>query len=224
MLWCAVREIQRARPDCQCVIYTGDDASGEELARRAKERFGVELRTVPGVVKLRWRDLVVPERYPVLTMVGQAIGGALLTAEAVTSYRPTVFFDTVGHAFGYPVARLAGCVVACYVHYPTISSDMIARRRHAFRHVQQPIHRRALLASQRFKAGVLPAVRRRVRMVRTVRDVRRREQLVDGGASETAVARRPYPSRVSAVRHGGSHRLFSVRQIGLGSIDRCSRG
>ena len=127
VLWCAVREIQRARPDCQCVIYTGDDASGEELARRAKERFGVELRTVPGVVKLRWRDLVVPERYPVLTMVGQAIGGALLTAEAVTSYRPTVFFDTVGHAFGYPVARLAGCVVACYVHYPTISSDMIAR-------------------------------------------------------------------------------------------------
>ena len=127
VLWCAVREIQRARPDCQCVIYTGDDASGEELARRAKERFGVELRTVPGVVKLRWRGLVVPERYPVLTMVGQAIGGALLTAEAVTSYRPTVFFDTVGHAFGYPVARLAGCVVACYVHYPTISSDMIAR-------------------------------------------------------------------------------------------------
>ena len=127
VLWCAVREIQRARPDCQCVIYTGDDASGEELARRAKERFGVELRTVPGVVKLRWRDLVVPERYPVLTMVGQAIGGALLTAEAVTSYRPTVFFDTVGHAFGYPVAKLAGCVVACYVHYPTISSDMIAR-------------------------------------------------------------------------------------------------
>ena len=127
VLWCAVREIQRARPDCQCVIYTGDDATGEELARRAKERFGVELRAVPGVVKLRWRGLVVPERYPVLTMVGQAIGGALLTAEAVTSYRPTVFFDTVGHAFGYPVAKLAGCVVACYVHYPTISSDMIAR-------------------------------------------------------------------------------------------------
>ena len=53
VLWCAVREIQRARPDCQCVIYTGDDATGEEFARRAKERFGVELRAVPGVVKLR---------------------------------------------------------------------------------------------------------------------------------------------------------------------------
>ena len=127
VLWCAVRETQRARPDCQCVIYTGDDASGEELARRAQERFGVRLSSPPGVVKLKWRALVVPERYPVLTMVGQAIGGALLTAEAVTRYRPTVFFDTVGHAFGYPIARIAGCQVACYVHYPTISSDMIAR-------------------------------------------------------------------------------------------------
>ena len=127
VLWCAVRETQRARPDCQCVIYTGDDASGDELARRAQERFGVRLSSPPGVVKLKWRSLVVPERYPVLTMVGQAIGGALLTAEAVTRYRPTVFFDTVGHAFGYPIARIAGCQVACYVHYPTISSDMIAR-------------------------------------------------------------------------------------------------
>ena len=41
VLWCAVRETQRARPDCQCVVYTGDDASGDELARRAQERFGV---------------------------------------------------------------------------------------------------------------------------------------------------------------------------------------
>ena len=51
VLWCAVREIQRAdRTQC---VSTGDDASGEEPARRAKERFGVELRTVGG--RLRWR-------------------------------------------------------------------------------------------------------------------------------------------------------------------------
>jgi alpha-1,2-mannosyltransferase len=34
---------------------------------------------------------------------------------------------TVGYAFGYPVACLAGAKVAAYVHYPTISTDMIAR-------------------------------------------------------------------------------------------------
>ena len=43
--------------------------------------------------------------------------------------------------------ELAGCVVACYVHYPTILSDMFARD--AIRHVQQPTCRRALVPSQR---------------------------------------------------------------------------
>ena len=51
----------------------------------------------------------------------------LLTAEALAAHRPEVFFDTVGYAFGYPLARLAGAKVAAYVHYPTISTDMIAR-------------------------------------------------------------------------------------------------
>ena len=41
------------------------------------------------------------------TMVGQALGAAVLTAEALSQYRPDIFFDTVGHAFGYPLARLA---------------------------------------------------------------------------------------------------------------------
>ena len=37
-----------------------------------------------------------------------------------------MFIDTTGWAFTFPVARLfAGCKVAAYVHYPTISSDML---------------------------------------------------------------------------------------------------
>jgi hypothetical protein len=60
------------------VVYSGDDATGAELARRAEERFGVKLERPIGVVRLKWRALVVPERYPFLTMVGQALGSALL--------------------------------------------------------------------------------------------------------------------------------------------------
>jgi ALG11 mannosyltransferase N-terminus len=41
-----------------------------------------------------------------------------------------VFVDTTGWAFTYPLARLAGARVAAYVHYPTISADMLARVRH----------------------------------------------------------------------------------------------
>jgi len=39
---------------------------------------------------------------------------------------PDVFVDTTGCAFTYAVARLVfGCKVAAYVHYPTISTDML---------------------------------------------------------------------------------------------------
>ena len=38
-----------------------------------------------------------------------------------------MFIDTSGWAFTYPLARLAGAQVACYVHYPTISTDMLSR-------------------------------------------------------------------------------------------------
>ena len=37
-----------------------------------------------------------------------------------------VMVDTSGWAFAYPLARLAGVRVAAYVHYPTISADMLA--------------------------------------------------------------------------------------------------
>lgn len=34
----------------------------------------------------------------------------------------------MGYAFGYWLARLlGGCLVACYVHYPTVSTDMLGR-------------------------------------------------------------------------------------------------
>lgn len=34
--------------------------------------------------------------------------------------------DSTGHAFTFPVVRLLGsAVVGCYVHYPTISTDML---------------------------------------------------------------------------------------------------
>lgn len=38
-----------------------------------------------------------------------------------------MFIDTTGWAFTYPLAWLAGSRVACYVHYPTVSMDMLDR-------------------------------------------------------------------------------------------------
>lgn len=34
--------------------------------------------------------------------------------------------DTMGYAFTYPIfSLLGGCKVGCYVHYPTVSEDML---------------------------------------------------------------------------------------------------
>lgn len=36
--------------------------------------------------------------------------------------------DTMGYAFTYPIFKYIGqCKVACYTHYPTITSDMLKR-------------------------------------------------------------------------------------------------
>ena len=127
VLWCAVREVQNAEPALETVVYTGDEFTGAELAKRASTRFGIHLRRPITVVRLTMREYTSPEKYPVFTMLGQAFGSAVCTAEALALYRPGIFFDTTGHAFGYPLARLAGCRVAAYVHYPTVSTDMIRR-------------------------------------------------------------------------------------------------
>ena len=63
-------------------------------------------------------------------MILQALGSLVVAIEAVARYRPDVFFDTMGYSFTYPLVKLmigGNCKIACYIHYPTISTDMLAR-------------------------------------------------------------------------------------------------
>lgn len=62
-------------------------------------------------------------------MIGQSLGSVYLGWEALRSFTPLYYFDTSGYAFTYPLARLFGCKVICYTHYPTISLDMLSRVR-----------------------------------------------------------------------------------------------
>lgn len=130
VLWCAVKAIQEESPDLECVIYTGDhDSSSESLMSRALDRFGVQLLTPPKVVHLYKRKWIEETSYPRFTMIGQSFGSVYLSWEALCKFTPLYYFDTSGYAFTYPVARLFGCKVICYTHYPTISLDMISRVR-----------------------------------------------------------------------------------------------
>lgn len=130
VLWCAVKAIQEESPDLDCVVYTGDhDASPHNLMARALDRFGVDLISPPQVVHLCKRKWVEETTYPRFTMIGQSLGSVYLSWEALCKFVPVYYFDTSGYAFTYPVARMFGCKVICYTHYPTISLDMLSRVR-----------------------------------------------------------------------------------------------
>jgi len=123
---CAVRAVQAAAPHARVYIYTGDVVSGDALCARAEELFGTPpLRRVQPI-RLRLRPLVLAELYPVLTLLGQALGSVALGCEAVLRLNPEVFVDTAGYAFAYPLAAFGGARVACYTHYPMVSTDMLA--------------------------------------------------------------------------------------------------
>ncbi|MCL7046015.1 hypothetical protein MKW94_005656 [Papaver nudicaule] len=81
------------------------------------------------VVHLKETKWIEEGTYPRFTMIGQSFGSVYLCWEALCKHTPLVYIDTSGYAFTYPLARVFGCKVICYTHYPTISSDMVSRVR-----------------------------------------------------------------------------------------------
>ncbi|XP_066943800.1 GDP-Man:Man(3)GlcNAc(2)-PP-Dol alpha-1,2-mannosyltransferase [Macrobrachium rosenbergii] len=129
VLWCAIRAIQRKYPKVKCYIYTGDtDATPQEILQKAQQRFNIVLPRPVEFIFLNCRTLVEAKHYPVLTLLMQSLGSLLLGGEALSKFRPDIYFDTMGYAFTYPLFRyIGGCTVGSYTHYPTISTDMLGR-------------------------------------------------------------------------------------------------
>lgn len=129
VLWTGIRALQKRYNFVRCVIYTGDPyVSGEEILLKARQRFNISLSQPVEFVFLKKRRWVEASMYPYFTLLGQSIGSMLLGWEALNCYLPDIFLDTMGYAFTLPLFRyLGGCQVGCYVHYPTISTDMLSR-------------------------------------------------------------------------------------------------
>ncbi|EGD80510.1 ALG11 protein [Salpingoeca rosetta] len=130
VLWSAINAVCEEYPHYHCIVYTGDtDASSEQILAKARLRFGVEVdqRRVTFVF-LRTRPLVEAELYPRFTMLMQSLASMLMGVEALLAHVPDVFIDTMGYAFVLPLfAGLGMCPAAAYVHYPTISTDMLQK-------------------------------------------------------------------------------------------------
>jgi len=128
VLWCAVNAVQNKYPDAKCVVYTGDcDATGDEILNKAHNTFGIKVKRKVHFVYLRSRFFVEAKNYPVLTLLGQSLGSVALGLEALLRCPPDIYVDTMGYAFTLPLFKhLCSCATGCYVHYPTISTDMLA--------------------------------------------------------------------------------------------------
>jgi len=127
VLWCAVSAVSTAYPKVKIVVYTGDlEVSPDEIIKRTKQRFNITLPDSIEFVYLHRRRWVEAENYPYFTLLGQSLGSIVLGIEALRLFQPDIYIDTMGYAFTLPLfCLIAGCKVSCYVHYPTISSDMM---------------------------------------------------------------------------------------------------
>ncbi|KAK3833815.1 MAG: hypothetical protein JOS17DRAFT_682804 [Linnemannia elongata] len=130
VLWTAIRDIQQKYPHVVSVVYTGDkDVNKQDILERVRTRFNINLDpSLVGFEFLKKRFWIEDAKWPRFTLIGQSIGSIILGWEALKCVVPDIWIDTMGYAFTYPAARLfGGCQVVAYVHYPTISSDMIGR-------------------------------------------------------------------------------------------------
>ena len=132
VLWQSVSALQKRYSFVKCVVYTGyeKDTLANQILNKVEERFSIYLKEPVEFVFLRGRMWVEPQCWPRFTIIGQSIGSIILGIEALLKFSPHFFIDTTGYSFVVPVFRwLGGCKTASYVHYPTVSVDMIKKVR-----------------------------------------------------------------------------------------------
>ncbi|KAF2467080.1 UDP-Glycosyltransferase/glycogen phosphorylase [Lindgomyces ingoldianus] len=129
VLWAAIRATQKRWPEAVCVVYTGDrDVDKTAILKRVKDRFNIHLHP-PTVhfLYLTTRHYVLSTTWPRFTLLGQSLGSMRLAYDAFSLLVPDIFIDTMGYAFSLALSSwfFPAVPTAAYVHYPTISTDML---------------------------------------------------------------------------------------------------
>lgn len=132
VLWTAIKLMQAREPSVVSVVYSGDPGvTKEDIIKKVKAQFDIDLnpRTLAFVFLTR-RRWVEDHTWKRFTLLGQSIGSLWLGLEAASALLPDLYIDTMGYAFTFPLFTLLGIRVGAYVHYPTISTEMISRVSH----------------------------------------------------------------------------------------------
>src|SRR5580700_9638537 len=94
----------------------------------SQNRFNIQLHP-PTVtfLYLTTRHLVLSSTWPHFTLLGQSVGSIFLAYDALSLLVPDIFVDTMGYAFALWFCKLLfpNVPTGAYVHYPTISTDML---------------------------------------------------------------------------------------------------
>uniref|UniRef100_A0A8C7FWQ3 GDP-Man:Man(3)GlcNAc(2)-PP-Dol alpha-1,2-mannosyltransferase n=1 Tax=Oncorhynchus kisutch TaxID=8019 RepID=A0A8C7FWQ3_ONCKI len=111
--------------DVNYMVYTGDQGvTDQQIFDGASPSFYLDLSSLSSSNTAYWSR---PASSPQFTLIGQSVGSIFLGLEALTEFVPGVYIDSMGYAFTLPVLKYLGvCHVASYVHYPTISTDMLS--------------------------------------------------------------------------------------------------
>ena len=147
VLWAAIRATQKRWPLAKCVVYTGDhDVDKAAILARVKVHIYISLQVTiltamqqnrfnihlyPPTVTflyLTTRSWVLASSWPHFTLLGQSFGSLILAWDAFSLLTPDIFIDTMGYAFalGFSKILFREVPTGAYVHYPTISTDMLS--------------------------------------------------------------------------------------------------
>ncbi|KAK0634509.1 glycosyltransferase family 4 protein [Bombardia bombarda] len=129
VLWAAIRATQERWPKAKCVVYTGDhDVSKDAILARVENRFNIHLHPpTVNFLYLSTRHWVLASTWPHFTLAGQSLGSIIMAWDAFSLLVPDMFVDTMGYAFALGLSKFLfrDVPTAAYVHYPTISTDML---------------------------------------------------------------------------------------------------
>ncbi|VDN98522.1 unnamed protein product [Rodentolepis nana] len=133
VLWTGINCLLRTYPSLLIFIYTNDPScldSPNRVFRRVRETFDISIGDTKRVnfVRLRSEPLLRASLYSFLTLAGQAFGSIVATFECLVRLPPDFYIDSTGFSFTIPLfSWFIGARCGAYIHFPTISADMVNR-------------------------------------------------------------------------------------------------
>ncbi|KAM0282979.1 hypothetical protein ACHAQH_002790 [Verticillium albo-atrum] len=124
VLWSAVRATQQKWPKALCVVYTTD----QKVTKTEMRRFNIDIHPPSlTLMYLSTKHLVLASTWTHFTLLGQSLGSMVMAWDAFQLLVPDVLVDTMGYAFVLGLSKLLFPTIptGAYVHYPTISTDML---------------------------------------------------------------------------------------------------